>query len=548
MDFNEKHTEDRTYVPSHKDEEESRYSNYNVVNKAKGFINRIKEWYYEKYSRNDLLYMLTYMTSISTANLTRDEIFKRTGNKKEYYTSKHIKYIARIVQDWNYDYATACEIESKNTKDETIKRTLERLGNAIKAGEPDEEFLTSELDTIQILTKDKYENDIETLKKAMDAFTSLIIATSVISIIMLLAASLYASTSINMALYLSVILEALISGFVIFLLFDAAPKEFKIHPLPIKSDEQNFIFKWQKVLVPLAFIALIISFILLPRIQAIAPLLTDFPYLTESIGFISFGVLVLPLGLMAIRDDRKINRRDMEFTAFIRGLGRIMGSTGQSISNSLSKVDKKSLPTIKDSIIRLENRIKLGLDMDISWNRFIGESGSNIFYKFAGIFLDAIRLGGKPDRVGDLVATSSLESVLLRSSKEIESNQFVILTIPLHIAMLLTFIAISQILLNLAGIIAGVSGMTAGLNTTFGLFTGLSETLLHNYVIAITFILTISSIVACKVSKGGNLYDYYIFSSIFFIVAGVSLLLIPYALSSILPTFSLPVSPGLGGF
>jgi flagellar protein FlaJ len=548
MDFNEKHTEERTYVPSHKDEEESRYSNYNVVNKAKGFINRIKEWYYEKYSRNDLLYMLTYMTSISTANLTRDEIFKRTGNKKEYYTSKHIKYIARIVQDWNYDYATACEIESKNTKDETIKRTLERLGNAIKAGEPDEEFLTSELDTIQILTKDKYENDIETLKKAMDAFTSLIIATSVISIIMLLAASLYASTSINMALYLSVILEALISGFVIFLLFDAAPKEFKIHPLPIKSDEQNFIFKWQKVLVPLAFIALIISFILLPRIQAIAPLLTDFPYLTESIGFIFFGALILPLGLMAIRDDRKINRRDMEFTAFIRGLGRIMGSTGQSISNSLSKVDKKSLPTIKDSIIRLENRIKLGLDMDISWNRFIGESGSNIFYKFAGIFLDAIRLGGKPDRVGDLVATSSLESVLLRSSKEIESNQFVILTIPLHIAMLLTFIAISQILLNLAGIIAGVSGMTAGLNTTFGLFTGLSETLLHNYVIAITFILTISSIVACKVSKGGNLYDYYIFSSIFFIVAGVSLLLIPYALSSILPTFSLPVSPGLGGF
>jgi len=547
MDFNEKHTEDRAYVPSHKEEEEGRYSNYNVVNRAKGFINRIKEWYYEKYSRNDLLYMLTYMTSISTANLTRDEIFKRTGNKKEYYTSKHIRYIARIVQDWNYDYATACDIESKNTKDETIKRTLERMGNAIKAGEPDEEFLKSELDAIQIMTKDKYENDIETLKKSMDAFTSLIIATSVISIIMLLAASLYASTSINMALYLSAILEALISGFVIFLLFDAAPKEFKIHPLPIKSDEQNFIFKWQKVLVPLAFIALIISFILLPRIQAIAPLLTDFPYLTESIGFISFGALILPLGLMAIRDDRKINRRDMEFTAFIRGLGRIMGSTGQSISNSLSKVDKKSLPTIKDSIIRLENRIKLGLDMDISWNRFIGESGSNIFYKFAGIFLDAIRLGGKPDRVGDLVATSSLESVLLRSSKEMESNQFIILTIPLHIAMLLTFIAISQILLNLAGIIAGVSGVTAGLNTTFGLFTGLSETLLHNYVIAITFILTISSIAACKVSKGGNLYDYYIFSSIFFIVAGVSLLLIPYALSSILPTFSLPVSPGLGG-
>lgn len=376
----------------------------NVEDKVRRLISRIKEWYYEKYSRNDLLYMLTYMASISTADLTRDEIFKKTGNKEEYYTSKHIKYISQIVQDWNYDYATACDIEAKNTKDEMVKRTLERMGNAIKAGEIDKEFLESELNTIKIVTKDRYESDIETLKKAMDAFTSLIIATSVISIVMLLAASLYVSERINIVLYLSVVLETMISMFVVFLLFDAVPKEFKMHPLPIKSDEQNFIFKWQKILVPFAFITLILSFILLPYIMTDPLLLIDFPYLTESIGFISFGVLILPLGVMAIKDDRKINKRDMEFTAFIKGLGQIMGSTGQSILNSLSKVDKKSLPNIKDSIVRLENRIKLGLDMDISWNRFIGESGSNIFYKFTNIFTDTIRLGGRPDKAGDLVA------------------------------------------------------------------------------------------------------------------------------------------------
>jgi len=335
--------------------------------------------------------------------------------------------------------------------------------------------------------------------------------------------------------------------FVVFLLFDAVPKEFKMHPLPIKSDEQNFIFKWQKILVPFAFITLILSFILLPYIMTDPLLLIDFPYLTESIGFISFGVLILPLGVMAIKDDRKINKRDMEFTAFIKGLGQIMGSTGQSILNSLSKVDKKSLPNIKDSIVRLENRIKLGLDMDISWNRFIGESGSNIFYKFTNIFTDTIRLGGRPDKAGDLVASSSLESVLLRSSKELESNQFVMLTIPLHIVMLLTFIAISQILLNLAGIVSGVSSMTVGIGTTFGIFSMLSIEVLHNYVIAITFVLTIVSALACKISKGSNLYDYYIFGSIFFIIAGVSLLLMPFFLNSILPTFTLPVSPGLEG-
>jgi len=545
MDHDEIYRDNRTYTSI--DKKQDRFSNYNVINRTKGFLNRIKEWYYKIYSKNDLLYMLTYMLAISTANLTRDEIFRRTGEKEEYYTSKHIKYIAKVVQDWNYDYVTACDIESKNTKDETVKRTLERMGNAIKAGEPDEEFLESELNTIKIVTKDKYENDIETLKKAMDAFTSLIIATSVISIVMLLAASLYASDSINMVLYLSAVLEALISAFVIFLLFDSVPKEFKIHPLPIKSNEQKFIFRWQKVFVPLAFIALILSFILLPNITTISSLLTDYPYLAESIGFISFGVLIMPLGLMAIKDDRNINKRDMEFTTFIRGLGRIMGSTGQSITNSLSKVDKKSLPTIKDNIVRLENRIKLGLDMDISWNRFIGESGSNIFYKFTSIFTDAIRLGGKPDKVGDLVATSSLESVLLRSTKEMESNQFVILTIPLHVVMLLTFIAISEILLNLSNIVSGVSGLNVGINTTFGIFSGLSVEVLHNYVITITFILTIASIFACKVSKGSNLYDYYLFSTILFIVAGVSLLLIPFLLNSVLPTFSLPVSPGFGG-
>jgi len=107
----------------------------------------------ELYMSNDLLFTLTYMASISTANLTRDKIFSSISDKNEYCTSKYFNLIRELAQNWHYDYASACELVSTKVKNDRMKELLNRLSNAIAAGEPDDEFLNKEWKLFKTKTK-----------------------------------------------------------------------------------------------------------------------------------------------------------------------------------------------------------------------------------------------------------------------------------------------------------------------------------------------------------------------------------------------------------
>ena len=102
---------------------------------------KYKNYMTELYMSNDLLFSLTYMASISTANLTRDRIFVIFLKKKEYCPSIYFNQIRELAQNWHYDYAHACELISEKVTNERLKELLNRLANAIAAGEPDDEFL-----------------------------------------------------------------------------------------------------------------------------------------------------------------------------------------------------------------------------------------------------------------------------------------------------------------------------------------------------------------------------------------------------------------------
>lgn len=98
----------------------------------------------ELYMSNDLLFSLTYMASISTANLTRDRIFASISEKKEYCPSVYFNQIRELAQNWHYDYAQACELVSEKVTNDRLRELFNRLSNAISTGEPDNEFLTKE--------------------------------------------------------------------------------------------------------------------------------------------------------------------------------------------------------------------------------------------------------------------------------------------------------------------------------------------------------------------------------------------------------------------
>jgi len=317
----------------------------------------------EKLMDNDLLFSLTYMASLSTANISRDKIFGMIA-ESEYTTSKYFRQIRDLTQKWHYDYATSCELIAEKVKHTRLKSLLNRFANAIAAGEPDREFLEREWVTFKTVRKDEYLRNLESLRKWTDAYVSILVSTSLISIVILLSVIIYSRGDPLSTILISILSCLAFSLFGYFMLYKATPKDAKVHDLPIKSKEQRTISRLQIFLLPLAAMTLLILSII-PAI--VNPEAKIFGMDAKGLGLIIAGVILLPLGIIARRDDVKVSKRDEVFTSFIRSLGAIISGAGVTVAEALSRIDSKNLGELKDLVIQLHKRLSLGLNPKASW-------------------------------------------------------------------------------------------------------------------------------------------------------------------------------------
>ena len=56
----------------------------------------------------DLLYTITYMNTIATGDIARDEIFRRVSERDDFVCSKYFKQVYMLAKNWNYEYSFAC--------------------------------------------------------------------------------------------------------------------------------------------------------------------------------------------------------------------------------------------------------------------------------------------------------------------------------------------------------------------------------------------------------------------------------------------------------
>jgi len=502
------------------------------------FLEKIKRLREEMLSDNDLLFLLTYMASLSTAHLGRDKIFAMVSETK-YSPSKYFAMVKDLAQKWHYDYATACELVAEKVRVDRIKKLFNRLANAILAGEPDREFLEREWRAFKTIRKDEYDRNLESLRKWSDAYTSLLVSASLISVVILLSVVIYSAGDPAAVLFTSAFGVFLICIFGVLMLFKAVPKDKKVHSMKIKSKEQSLAYK---LLLPL-----LLTGILLFILCGLIPTITG-KHEFSGYGFLAVGLSAIPIGILAKIDDRKVGKRDEAFTSFIRSLGAIKGGAGVSIAEAIRRIDQKNLGELKDLVIQLEKRLSLGLDPKICWQKFIGESGSYLIEKLTPIFTDSIELGGDPNVVGEIVSQSNLEMVLLRLKRDLIASGFVNLIIPLHIAMVSLMLFIDQILAifteYLSMLFASHVGARGeifrnvpiqGLN--IGIFAGIPTELLAQYTFFVILSITIANVLASNVVKGGSGILYFYYASILFTLSGFLMLLIPPVVKL---AFSLP--------
>jgi flagellar protein FlaJ len=479
----------------------------------------------DKKMGSDLLFMSTYMASVTTAGVTRPEIFEYTASRQEYVPARYVEKVQLYVKRWSYSYVEALVIVADKIRNEMLKSMFNRYANSIEAGVPDDDFLTKELGTIRSVYRNTYEQGLEMLKKWGDAYIAMLFSASLIGIIIMISTAIYAPEGIESTLNMSYLIVLMISLCGISIMYMSVPEDKRTHRMVTwQSREQDIIRKMERIVLP---VLVVTSFIL---------------YFTSgNIGliFLMVGILLAPLGIIGFIDDSKIIKRDHDFATFIRGLGSIMGGKGTTTIHALSEVDRESLPYLGSHIDSVYSKLNLGLDEKRCWERFIGESGSNLIYKYLNIFRDSVGLGGKPDIIGQIVSTSVLEQVLLREKRNMFSKGFLVLLVPMHAAMVAIFVFLFHVMLTMSKSISTMMGAYSDSSMALSgssmgpalggmnMFINFPEPQMTVYILVILTMITVSNIVAGKIVAGGDRYMVYLFASVLCFITGFVFIVAP---------------------
>jgi flagellar protein FlaJ len=500
------------------------------TSQIKGFKERIAQITEDRKMGADLLFLNTYMASLAIANASRPEIFAYASNRKEYISAKYITKVDTYVKKWNYSYSEALGIVADRTHNIILKSMLNRYANAIDSGVPDDDFLKNELSTVRSVYRSQVEQGLEMLKKWGDAYIAMLLSGTVICVTIMISIAIYSPQGLDATLNMAYAIVLTICVFGNLLMYTSVPDDPKSHGLMDRtSKEQQTIHAMERIIVPLA----IGSFIVMTLLGINAGLI-----------FMMVGILLAPLGIIGFIDDTNITLRDNDFSTFIRSLGSIMGGQGTTAVHALGTIDKKSLTALEPLVNSVYSQMNLGLDNKQIWDKFIGESGSNLIYKYLNIYLDTVIMGGPPEPIGTVVGSSVLEQTLLREKKDMHARSFIVLLAPMHMAMVGIFVVLFRIMLTLTGSVSAMMGKFAATTAAstgasaggvsagsalggMSMFTNFPEKEMGNFVVISLTIITVSNIVAARIVGGGDRYMFYFYGALFCILTGLILLIAP---------------------
>ena len=249
----------------------------------------------------------------------------------------------------------------------------------------------------------------------------MLLSGTVIAVTIMVSVAIYSPNGMETTLNMAYAIILVICVFGNILMYQSVPDDPKSHGLVDRSSkEQQTIHAMERIIVPLTIAAFIILSLL---------------GISAGMIFLLIGILTAPLGIIGFIDDSNITMRDNDFSVFIRSLGSVMGGQGTTAVHALGTIDRKSLTALEPLVNSVYSKMNLGLDDKQIWDKFIGESGSNLIYKYLNIYLDTVTLGGPPEPIGTVIGSSMLEQTLLRDKKDMHARSLIVLLVPMHLAM-----------------------------------------------------------------------------------------------------------------
>lgn len=487
-------------------------------------------------SQYDLLSVLTYLSCLSTANVSRMQLFEAAA-RLGYGPSPYFAQVANLVQTLGYDFAHACHVVSQSAEDEVMRQFLLRFGNSLASGEAESVFLEREANVQMEDYTNDYERDVESLRKWTDAFVALMVSTNLVVLVALISNMIY-----DLGSLLIVVVEGVVmitAGLGAYLLYRIAPFDPMIHKLRDKSQEQKLMSLLARILFPTALVI---------------GLAVYFAFQSMGLALLIGGLLLLPVGVVTHLLERKVDNRDRDIADFLRALGGVTAARGSTVIDSLSHIDRRAIGSLEPELKRLLARVSAGISTARAWTRFMAETGSELVHRVVRAFWDSIDLGGDPEKVGRFAADMALKVSLLRAKRKLVSSTFNYVVIPMHIALVGTLVFISEVVSAFNTKLVEAQAIVSGENATtispeqIGIpgalaFQEFDTGFIKFMVLTVILALTAVNAFAPRAAAGGHNFKMALFGAMTLCATGAILLLVPPLAGSMFSdTLSQPIS------
>jgi flagellar protein FlaJ len=468
----------------------------------------------------DLLTVLTYLSCIASANVTREQLFEAAA-KLDYAPSAYFAQVANLVGSLGHDFTSACQVVADTAEDPVMRQFLLRFGNSMASGESEAVFLERETHVQMEDYTNEYETDLESLRKWTDAFVALMVSANLVVMVALISNMIYAMGSLF--IFLVELVAIATAGLGAWLIYRIAPFDPVVHKLRDRSPEQKLMSLLARILFPAAVLMGLVAY---------------FVFQSIGLALIVAGILIMPVGIVTHLLERKVDARDRDIADFLRSLGGVTAARGSTVIESLGHIDRRAIGSLEPELKRLLARVAVGIDTSRAWLRFMAETGSELVYRVVRSFWDAVNLGGDPEKAGGFSADMALRVSLLRAKRKLVSSTFNYVVIPMHIALAGTLVFMTEVVsafntkLVQAQAVVGTEQPTTLSPEQIGIpnaltFQEFDTAFITFMVMAVVLALTLVNAFAPRAAAGGHSFKMALFGSLTLCATGLILLIVP---------------------
>ena len=423
---------------------------------------------------------ITRMGILSIGEVGAQSIFDILKQMRDYgELASEVQRIETLVDKWHTSLPEAARIVAHQSPSPLWSDFLDRMAFSIEAGQPIDEFMRSEQETIAEQYNTLYDTRLESVDTLKEIYVSLVTAGLFGLVIAGIHLVLFevggeSDTPIEIASRLRfLLLASLMFMFIqigaVFAFRATIPKDQTFArdqmDTPFRINFRRSLLLSGAITAGLLILA---AFTLIWIWDTITSQWDKYGLLFIAIPF---SPLLVPAFLVR-REERQIQRRDETYPDFIRALGGTAQARSAEPSATIKALRGIDFGMLDNSIVRLEKRLATRIDSDRAWDYFTADTNSAVISRYTRIYIEGSQSSGKPAETAEMVSRSVGNLLSLRNRRSLSANTMWGVALGLLISSVASLNVTTAIVLQLGDAIAGVAtglvGTDVGTLSEFG--------------------------------------------------------------------------------